>query len=131
MVSEQVGVHDQTLVVATLRLMESIFEEILVNSDGAGGAGMSVKAEDMSEEAANMITLRRETIECTILFSIVWSIGATGDEEGRKKFNEFLPAYLEDSNIIDKPEMKGVKTLLMPKLGKSNEKKIQSKQPNA
>ena len=97
MVDEQVTVHDQTLVVGTLRLMESIFEEILVNADGASGAGMSVKVSDMSKEAAELITLRRETIECTILFSIVWSIGATSDEAGRSLFSNFLNEYLTDS----------------------------------
>ena len=74
---------------------------------------MSVKVSDMSKEAAELITLRRETIECTILFSIVWSIGATSDEAGRSLFSNFLNEYLTDSSIVDKPEMKGVKTLLM------------------
>ena len=72
-----------------------MFEEILVNSDGASRAGMSVKDQSMSQEASSMITLRRETIECVVMFSIVWSIGATGGDLGRKKFNEFFPSYLQ------------------------------------
>ena len=77
----------------------------------------------MSKEAAELITLRRETIECTILFSIVWSIGATSDEAGRLLFSNFLNEYLTDSSIIDNPEMKGVKTLLMLRNWKNPMKK--------
>eukprot|EP00945_MAST-04E_sp_MAST-4E-sp1_P005163 g5163.t1 len=93
-----------------LRLIESIFEEILVNADGEGDTG--VDRSKISEETAGLIGLRKENIENTVLFSLVWSIGATATEAGRSRFNEFVREFIADSNCIDRPDMKGVKTLL-------------------
>ena len=110
MVNEQIEVLDQTIIVGMLRIIESIFEEILVNGDGAGNTG--INRAEISQESADMIDLRRETIECTVLFSAVWSIGATADEPGRSKFDTFIKEFIADSNCINRPDLKGVLTLL-------------------
>ena len=68
------------------------------------------------EENANTATtsLSVEFIESTFLFALIWSVGATIDLEGRDKFSEFVRAYIQSPSIVqEKPELKGVKTLLL------------------
>ena len=88
--TESVPTLDQTLVVATLRYMEAI---LLAN---------------YTTEQPEMDTLAN-----MMLFSMIWSIGGTVNEQGREKFNEFLRSFLADPNTIDTEDMKGVKTLLL------------------
>ena len=87
---EQVPTLDQTLVQAMMRLMESIF--------------------DLVPE------LDEEIIASTMLFSLVWSLGASVDAQGRQKFDGFLRSLVKDPDgVLDAPENKAVKTLLLLK----------------
>ena len=88
-----------------MRLMESIFADIMFRTDD------QMKKIRKGELSAPEIT--DSHVECTFLFSVVWSIGAITDEAGRKAFDNFLREFMEDYKIINRPELKGVNTLLL------------------
>ena len=113
--TEQAPTFDQTLVLGTIRLMECIFEEILVNHDGHDSREMSKTKGSKEERAAqNQVGLTPEFIENTFLFALVWSVGATIDLEGHEKFSLFLKGFLDNPSCIESnADLKGVKTLLL------------------
>ena len=95
---------DQQLAIGCMRLMESMFSEIMYKDE-------SLKKKKSSD--AETVAITNENIECAFLFSLVWSVGAVTDGEGRDAFNGFLQEFMQDAKIIDRPELKGVNTLLL------------------
>ncbi len=114
---EQAPTFDQTLVIGLIRLMECIFEEILVNADGHDSSEMSVKKrrqdDDKSQVEEIESKLTDDFIESCFLFSLVWSIGATIDLAGHDLFDTFVRAFIRTPDIVEREEYKGVKTLLL------------------
>ena len=101
---EVINCLDQQLAIGTMRLMETIFAEVMAKDE-------SLKKKKSS--AAEEIQITKANIECALLFSLVWSVGAVTDEAGREAFNGFLQEFMQDHTIIDRPELKGVNTLLL------------------
>lgn len=82
---------DQTLVVSLLRLMESMFLESVVAK----------------------VSIDQVMLENTFLFCLIWAVGGIVDDDGRKIFSDFMRGFMKDATVVDVPEMKAVKTLLM------------------
>jgi dynein heavy chain len=102
---EVVTALDQQLVIGCMRLMESMFSDIMFRDDD------QKKKIRKGEAIAPEITDAH--IECAFLFSLVWSIGAITDEAGRQAFDSFLQEFMTDYEIINRPDLKGVNTLLL------------------
>eukprot|EP00946_MAST-07B_sp_MAST-7B-sp1_P003364 g3364.t1 len=96
---------DQQLVIACMRLMESIFADIMFRTEDQ--KKKIRKGESPAPE------IKDSHIECSFLFSVIWSIGAITDEAGRKAFDQFLQEFMADYKIVERPELKGVNTLLL------------------
>lgn len=51
---------------------------------------------------AENIALVETLIEPWFIFALIWSVGATCDGEGRKKFSEYLRKKMDDEKVIPK-----------------------------
>jgi dynein heavy chain len=102
---EVINCLDQQLAIGCMRFMESMFAEIMYKDP-------TIK-KSRSKDEANKIELTNSKIECVFLFSLVWSVGAVTDDMGRAAFNAFLQEFMQDYKIIERPELKGVNTLLL------------------
>lgn len=55
---------------------------------------------------------RTKHLESAFLFALVWSVGASVDGDGRRRFSLLLRSLIKDVAILDNEEYAGVKTLL-------------------
>jgi dynein heavy chain len=114
-VTEQSPTQDHFMVQAMLRIIESLFEKVLVGKhdvdrmmEEAESGGKKKKrkkkkgGDDDDDDPDLRNRLTDELIESTIMVAITWSICASTDHIGRKKWNEFLPKLLNDSSFIEK-----------------------------
>ena len=51
---------------------------------------------------AENIALVETLIEPWFIFALIWSVGATCDGDGRKKFSEYLRKKMEDEKVSPK-----------------------------
>jgi len=51
---------------------------------------------------AENIALVETLIEPWFIFALIWSVGATCDGDGRKKFSEYLRKKMDDEKVIPK-----------------------------
>ena len=75
---------------------EDIFEEIDVEG------GEQKEPEPVSLTDQKIIEERTNMLFCYFLFSLVWSIGATLDDNSRIKFDEFFRSLCEMEGAKDK-----------------------------
>ncbi len=108
-----VNALDQQLAIGCMRLMESIFAEITDETEG--GTVKKRKKGQQDSGDAEKYALTQSKIENAFLFSLVWSVGAVTDETGREAFDGFVREFMTNSTIIERPELKGVNTLLLLK----------------
>jgi dynein heavy chain len=101
---------DQNLLVSMMNLLESTLEEVLVNADNHDHRQMSVKRGDTTKDEAKT-KLTPDLLEAAFCFSLIWSIGAITDKDGRVKFDTFL-RDLVASNCL-KDVYPGVNTALL------------------
>ena len=97
-----VPAFDQTLINAFLNLCTCLIENYL--SACTKSKGKKFKQEDEEME------LTKDVAEAIVLFSLIWSVGAVTDTEGRNGFNQFLRSFLDGPGYID--ELQSVKTAL-------------------
>jgi len=75
---------------------EDIFEEELEDEE----TEVKEKATNLNDQ--KLIEERTNMIICYFLFSMVWSVGATLDENSRIKFDEFFRSLCEMESAKDK-----------------------------
>eukprot|EP00946_MAST-07B_sp_MAST-7B-sp1_P002136 g2136.t1 len=134
---EQAPTFDQTLVLGLLRLMESILDENFVKSreqTSNENARKRNKASD-NESDVHRPQLSDVFVESCFMFSLVWSIGTTIDAAGRDLFSAFVRAFIQNPDIVEREEYKGVKTQLLLRewknpLGKGQCREFLSPLPN-
>jgi dynein heavy chain len=97
---------EQTVINALLNILYCCLEEFLINADAFDNRTMSKKKQKDEEKAE----LTKDTLEAMFSFSLVWSIGAITDLEGRVGFNSFFRTFLETEEYLN--EVKSVKTAL-------------------
>ena len=117
-VRTQISSIDQTLVNAMIRLQQSLYNEQwsnylnssdIHNEDGSMTEGFEEKC------------LPIESLECYFMFSLIWCIGVTIDDDGRPDFNVFMKNFL-NSGIDCLEDFKTVQTALM--VSKSSEESV-------
>ena len=115
-VRAQIPSIDQTLVNAMLRLQQSLFDEqwlhYLKGKGANSGNGNQEEAinEKVVDDSAQCLSI--ESIECYFMFSLIWCIGVTVDDDGRSNFNVFVKNFLNSGeSYLD--DVKSVKTALM------------------
>ena len=80
---------DESLVRSLLRLLDGMLFHCL--KGGAPGAGSA----DVKERRQ-----RRQHIECTFLWALLWSVGASGPEASQMRFGVYLREVIADSRVI-------------------------------
>jgi len=83
---------DTNLVVSLINLLECQLETALKGT---------VKEGDEDDPDKKTKELRMTHIECCFIFSLIWSIGASGTGESQKKFTAYLAEIMSDITHID------------------------------
>ena len=110
MCKEFAPTFDQTLVVATCRLLEALLDESLGESPDDGKKKRRKKKGEVQEKKS----VSSGVFESAFVFSLVWSVGATVDGKGRDAFSDFLKNFIADNMILEKEKtLKPVYTQLM------------------
>ncbi|KAK0056678.1 dynein heavy chain 1 axonemal-like isoform X1 [Biomphalaria pfeifferi] len=91
---EIVPTVDGALVFSLLKLLECFFEPFIPKENNLGYR--KVGEQPIPESRLARVT---ELIEPWFIFSLVWSIGATCDNDSRKKFSNWLREKMEEANI--------------------------------
>lgn len=79
---------DANLLVSMLNIFESLVDDLAITTNGKVAA------------------IGRKSMQGSFLFSVVWALGASVNEPGRKKFNDFVHAICNGS-IADAPKPSG------------------------
>jgi dynein heavy chain len=114
--SEMSPTVDANLVMSLINLMECCLEEIYVDADqhaqkelrkGTGKGNQKKKKKEVKNHD--------EVIECSFIFSLIWSLGVTVDYEGQMKFSTFLRNIIEDMACIEAEHIAVHRALLVRK----------------
>jgi dynein heavy chain len=114
--SEMAPTVDANLVMSLINLMESCLEEIYVDADdhamkelrkGTGRGNEKKKKKEVKNHD--------EVIECSFIFSLIWSIGVTVNLDGQERFSEFFRAILQDMSCIEEEHITVHRALLVRK----------------
>mmetsp|Transcript_3970 Transcript_3970/g.12354 ORF Transcript_3970/g.12354 Transcript_3970/m.12354 type:complete len:2212 (+) Transcript_3970:3300-9935(+) len=82
-------VADESLVQSLLRLLDGMLRICLRGADPSAGAS------DVKERRQ-----RRQHIECAFIWSLLWSVGASGPDVSQNRFGIFLREVMSDTLII-------------------------------
>jgi dynein heavy chain len=94
---------DSNLVMSLLNILECLFTTV-TRKNGLQATGQIGDDGNKTKTAVNLPQNsgeRRECIECCFFFSLMWSIGKSGDERSQKKFSTFVENLLADVNNIE------------------------------
>eukprot|EP00949_MAST-11_sp_MAST-11-sp1_P001615 g1615.t1 len=112
----QASTLDQTDVMSALRLVEAQMDSLLRPSTDAQRKKNKNKE---GSSAGKKKSLTQSQLEGVIIYSIIWSVGAVVDAEGRQKFSDFLCGHLSDPAYVMDPDLKDVQTQLQLRSWKS------------
>ena len=96
---EIVGSTDGALVFSLLKLLDSFLLPLLPEETmqvGERGAKKKVEEVVVPEQTTALLA---ELLEAFFYFALVWSVGATCDNNGRKKFDGWLRERMASNNV--------------------------------
>jgi dynein heavy chain len=94
---EPVPSVDNNLAASLMRILDAVMAPFV-----------PVEGVARTEEAENTLAQILAHIEPIFLMALVWSVGATTDRDGRRKFSTFLRVLLEENGIKDTPPAPGL-----------------------
>ena len=104
--TEMAPTVDTSLVQSLINLLEGFLCSDIQEKLGNTGGKKKKKSKDEGpehgcrSEDARVLKMRRQHIECDFLFSLIWSVGKSGNQETQKRFGVFLEELLVDFETI-------------------------------
>jgi len=95
--AEPVPSVDNNLAASLLRILESVLAPFV-----------PIEGVARTEEQENTLAQILAHVEPIFIMALVWSVGATTDRDGRRKFSTFLRLLLEESGLRDSPPAPGL-----------------------